>query len=203
MGSTPMLWALGMLPVLGLGLAASLVSAIDAGRDAHNTYWQTGQQHALFFGAATIGAVAALSFWGPKLWGRRLSDGMAKLEILAVVGGTLLTVAGMLLLGIQDMATHTSTFDSNDDWAIGHLAVSAGAAIVGLGLLLLVLDLATSILGRRGRTAGADPWGGQTLEWATTSPPPPHNFDALPEIRSASPLLDLRIAQSQPPEEIN
>jgi cytochrome c oxidase subunit 1 len=203
MGSTPMLWALGMLPVLGLGLAASLVSAIDAGRDAHNTYWQTGQQHALFFGAATIGAVAALSFWGPKLWGRRLSDGMAKLEILAVVGGTLLTVAGMLLLGIQDMATHTSTFDSNDDWAIGNLAVSAGAAIVGLGLLLLVLDLATSILGRRGRTAGADPWGGQTLEWATTSPPPPHNFDALPEIRSASPLLDLRIAQSQPPEEIN
>ena len=200
LGATPMLWALGMLPVLGLGLAAAVVSAVDAGRDTHANYWQVGQQHALFFGAATIGAVAALSFWGPKLWGRRLSDALGKLELLAVVGGTLLTVAGMLLLGVQDMLVHTSTFESSDDWALANLAVSAGAAIVGLGLVVLVLDLLTSVLARRGRAAGADPWNGQTLEWATTSPPPPHNFDALPEIRSGSPLLDLRIAQSQPPE---
>lgn len=200
MGATPMVWALGMLPVLGLGLAASVVSAIDAGGGSHGNYWQVGQQHALYFGAATIGAVAALSFWGPKIWGRRLSDGLGKLEVLAVVGGTLLSVAGMLLLGVQDMATHTSTFDSGDDWAIGNLAVSAGAAIVGIGLVVLVLDLVANVLAGRGRAAGADPWGGQTLEWATTSPPPPHNFDALPEIRSAAPLLDLRVAQPQSPE---
>ncbi len=193
--ATPMLWALGMLPVLALGLAASVVSAVDAGREAHANYWQAGQQHALFFGAATIGAVAALSFWGPKLWGRRLSAALGKLEVLAVVGGTLLTVLGMLLLGVQDMLVHTSTFDSGDDWALGNLIVSAGAAIVGLGLIVLLLDLLTSILGRRGRAAGADPWGGQTLEWATPSPPPIHNFDALLEIRSGTPLLDLRTAQ--------
>ncbi len=199
--ATPMLWALGMLPVLGLGLAASVVSALDASRDAHANYWQTGQQHALFFGAATIGAVAALSFWAPKIWGRRLSDTLGKVEILAVVGGTLLSVVGMLMLGIQDMAVHTSTFDSGDEWALGNLVVSTGAAIAGLGLVVLVLDLLVSILARRGRAAGADPWGGQTLEWATTSPPPRHNFDALPEIRSGTPLLDLRTAPPQPPEE--
>ncbi|HEX2046557.1 MAG TPA: cbb3-type cytochrome c oxidase subunit I [Acidimicrobiales bacterium] len=195
--STPMLWALGMLPVLGLGLAASVVSAVDASRDAHVNYWQTGQQHALFFGAAMIGAVAALSYWGPKIWGRRLSDALGKLELLAIVGGTLLTVLGMLLLGAQDMLIHTSTFDSRDEWELGNLAVSAGAAIVGLGLLVLVLDLVGSIVARRGKPAGADPWGGQTLEWATTSPPPLHNFDALPEIRSDTPLRDVRIAQAQ------
>jgi len=193
--ATPMLWALGMVPVLALGLAASAVSALDAGRDAHANYWQVGQQHGLFFGAASIGAAAALSFWGPKLWGRRLSDAMAKLEILAVVGGTLLTVLGMPLLGAQDMLVHTSTFDSGDDWALGNLVVTAGAAIVGLGLLLVLLDVAGNVLARRGRVAGADPWGGHTLEWATTSPPPIHNFDALPEIRSGTPLLDLRTAQ--------
>ncbi|MDQ3575408.1 MAG: cbb3-type cytochrome c oxidase subunit I [Actinomycetota bacterium] len=195
--STPMLWALGMLPVLGLGLAASVVSALDAGRDAHANYWQVGQQHALFFGAATIGAVAALSFWGPKLWGRRLSDALGKLEILAVVGGTLLTVLGMLLLGVQDMLVHTSTFDSGDEWEIGNLVVSAGAAIVGLGLIVLLLDLLGSVVAGRGRPSGADPWGGQTLEWATPSPPPRHNFDALPEIRSGAPLLDLQVGQSR------
>ncbi len=193
--ATPMLWALGMLAVLALGLAASVVSALDAGRGAHANYWQVGQQHALFFGAATIGAVAALSFWGPKLWGRRLSDALGKLEVLAVVGGTLLTVVGMLLLGVQDMGVHTSTFDSTDDWALGSLVVSAGAAIVGLGLIVLLLDLLTSVVAGRGKLAGADPWGGQTLEWATPSPPPIHNFDALPEIRSATPLLDLRAGQ--------
>ncbi|MGI8810452.1 MAG: cbb3-type cytochrome c oxidase subunit I [Acidimicrobiales bacterium] len=196
--ATPMLWALGMLPVLGLGLAASLVSALDAGRDTHANYWQVGQQHALFFGAATIGAVAALSFWGPKLWGRRLSDALGKLEVLAVVGGTLLTVLGMLLLGVQDMLVHTSTFDDGDEWALANLVVSAGAAIVGLGLIVLLLDLLASVLAGRGRPAGADPWGGQTLEWATPSPPPLHNFDALPEIRSGSPLLDLRVGQRRP-----
>jgi len=123
--ATPMLWALGMLPVLGLGLAASVVSALDASRDAHANYWQTGQQHALFFGAATIGAVAALSFWAPKIWGRRLSDTLGKVEILAVVGGTLLSVVGMLMLGIQDMAVHTSTFWS---WTCWSASWPAGAA---------------------------------------------------------------------------
>ncbi len=196
--ATPMLWALGMLPVLALGLAASVVSALDAGGDAHSNYWQVGQQHALFFGAATIGAVAALSFWGPKLWGRRLSDALGKLEILAVVGGTLLTVLGMLLLGVQDMLVHTSTFDSGEDWEVGNLVVSAGAAIVGLGLIVLLLDLLGSVVARRGGPAGADPWGGQTLEWATPSPPPRHNFDALPEIRSGAPLADLSLGQPRP-----
>ena len=199
-GEPPMLWALGVLPVLGLGLAASVVSALDAGRGAHANYWQAGQQHALFFGAATIGAVAALSFWGPKLWGRRLSAPLAKLELLAIVGGTLLTVLGMLVLGAQDMALRLPTYTSDDGWGPANLAVSAGAAVVGLGLLLLVLDLLVSVVLGRGRQAGPDPWGGQTLEWATTSPPPPHNFDALPEIRSATPLLDLRRAQDRPPE---
>jgi len=193
---TPMLWAMGMLPVLGLGLAASVVSALDAGRSAHANYWQTGQQHGLFFGAGAIGAAAALSYWGPKLWGRRLSSAAGKLEVLAVVGGTLLTVLGMLVLGAQDMATHTSTYESSDNFGAANLVVTVGAAIVGLGLLLLLFDVLGSVVARRGKAAGADPWGGHTLEWATTSPPPLHNFDALPEIRSGTPLLDLRVGQA-------
>lgn len=195
---TPMLWALGFLAVLALGLAGSVVSALDAGRSAHTNYWQVAQQHGLFFGAATIGAVAALTFWGPKLWGYRLSDALGRLELLAIVGGTLLTVLGMFVLGIQDMAVHSATFSSADDFGPANLVVSVGAAIVGLGLLVLLLDLLSSEVGGRGRRAGADPWGGQTLEWATPSPPPIHNFDALPEIRSDAPLLDLRAGHAYP-----
>ena len=192
MARMPMLWALGLIPVLALGLAGSVVSAVDAGRESHRNYWQVAQLHGLFFGAATIGAVAALSFWGPKLWGHRLSEALGKLELLAVVGGTLLTVLGMFVLGVQDMAVHTATYTSSDDFAAGNLIVTVGAAIVGLGLLIVLLDLVVSVVARRGDRAGADPWGGQTLEWATPSPPPRHNFDAMPEIRSDTPLLDLR-----------
>ena len=192
---TPMLWALGFVAVLALGLAGSVVSALDAGRGAHRNYWQVAQQHGLFFGAATIGAVAALAFWAPKLWGHRLSDALGKLEILAVVGGTLLTVLGMFVLGIQDMAVHTSTYSSSDNFGPANLVVSAGGAMVGLGLLVLLGDLLVSLVAGRGRRAGADPWGGQTLEWATPSPPPLHNFDALPEIRSDAPLADLSVGR--------
>jgi cytochrome c oxidase subunit 1 len=199
LGATPMLWALGFVVVLALGLAGSVVSALDATRSAHSNYWQVAQQHGLFFGAASIGAVAALSFWGPKLWGYRLSDALGKLELLAVVGGTLLTVLGMFVLGAQDFAVHSPTFSSSDDFGPANLIVSAGAAIVGLGLLVLLFDLFVTQVGGRGRRAGADPWGGQSLEWATTSPPPLHNFDALPEIRSDTPLLDLRIGRSSGP----
>jgi heme/copper-type cytochrome/quinol oxidase subunit 1 len=53
------------------------------------------------------------------------------------------------------------------------------------------LNLLSSVLARRGDPAGADPWGGRTLEWSTSSPPPPYNFDTLPEVRSDSPLVDL------------
>ena len=195
LGATPMLWALGFLPVLGLGLAGSVVSALDATRHSHSNYWQVAQQHGLFFGAATIGALAALTFWAPKLWGRRLSDALGKLEVLAIVGGTLLTVLGMFVLGIQDMAVHTSTWTSSDNFAAGNLMVTGGAAIVGLGLLVVILDMLVTPIGLGGAPAGADPWGGHTLEWATTSPPPMHNFDALPEIRSEAPLLDLDLAR--------
>ena len=197
LGSTPMLWSLGFLAVLALGLAGSVVSALDATRSSHTNYWQVAQQHGLFFGAGTIGAVAALSFWGPKLWGFRLSDALGKLEILAVVGGTLLTVLGMFVLGIQDFARHSTSFTSSDNVTAANVVVSVGAAIVGLGLIVLLFDLVVSEVGGRGKRAGADPWGGQTLEWAVPSPPPLHNFDAVPEIRSDTPLLDLRIGRAR------
>jgi heme/copper-type cytochrome/quinol oxidase subunit 1 len=190
----PMLWALGFLPVLALGLAGAAVSAVDAGRRSHRNYWQVAEQHSLFFGAATIGALAALAYWGPKLWGRRMSTALGRLEVLAVVGGTLLTVLAFFALGIEDMAAHLPTYTSDDGWGPANLAATVGAVIVVLGLLLFLIDLMGSVLARRGSRPGPDPWGGHTLEWVTTSPPPIHNFEALPEIRSETPLLDLRAA---------
>ena len=67
-----------------------------------------------------------------------------------------------------------------------------------LGVLLLILNLLVSVVAGRGEAAGSDPWGGHTLEWSTTSPPPADNFRVLPEVRSETPLLDLAQPETQP-----
>jgi heme/copper-type cytochrome/quinol oxidase subunit 1 len=97
----------------------------------------------------------------------------------------------MFVLGYQDMHVHLATYASDDRFRPANLVASVGAAITALGVLVLALDLVVNVVGRRGRAAVADPWGGHTLEWATSSPPPSHNFDRLPDVRSEAPMLDL------------
>jgi cytochrome c oxidase subunit I len=196
--SVPMLHAVGVVILLAVGLAGELVAGLDAGGRSHRNYWGIATQHSLFFGAALVGAVAALSFWAPKLWGRHLSQKLGRLQFLALVGGLLLTVLPMFVLGIQDMGAHTSSYVTDNDWGPANLVASIGGAVVVLGVLLLVLNLLVSVVAGRGEAAGADPWGGHTLEWSTTSPPPADNFHVLPEVRSETPLLDLAQPETQP-----
>jgi heme/copper-type cytochrome/quinol oxidase subunit 1 len=188
----PMLHVLGLVSVLAAGLAAGAVSAAGAGSKLHGNYWQVGQQHLLYFAPATIALVAAAHYWGPKLWGRHLSSGLGKLEVLLLTGGAHLAFLPALVLGLQDMPVQTATYTSDDPWQPANLAMTAGAAVLTLGVLVFALNLLVTIVLRRGRPAAADPWDGHTLEWTAPSPPPLHNFDRLPEIRSATPAIDAR-----------
>jgi cytochrome c oxidase subunit 1 len=74
---------------------------------------------------------------------------------------------------------------------------AAGGIIVVLGVVLFLLDLLSSVILGNGPVAGDDPYEGLTLEWATTSPPPAHDFDTVPEVRSAAPLADVRAASAE------
>ena len=107
------------------------MAGLDSGGRSHRNYWGVATQHTLFFGAATVGAVAAIYFWAPKLWGRHLSEKLGRLQFLALVGGMHLAFLPMFVLGIQDMAAHTDSTTPTASWAPANLVASVGGGDPG------------------------------------------------------------------------
>ena len=190
MRTVPMLFAAGAISVLAVGLAGAAVAGVGSGTTLHRNYWRVATQHTLYFGVGTLGVVTALAWWAPKLWGRRLNEKAGMLSAALLVGGLHLTFLPMFVLGVQDMRIHLAGYSDND-FAPANMVATAGAVLTVLGVLVFAAAL-LGVAARRGRPAGDDPWEGHTLEWATSSPPPSHNFERLPEIRSETPVLDLR-----------
>lgn len=177
--------------LLWAGAAANAAVAALVGVDAESGAslaaaplgaWSTAQVHVVAFYAPALVVGAALFHWGPKVWGRHPSAALGGLAFVALYFGALVDVAPLALLG----------YGNENRVALARVAL-AGAALATLGLLALFLAALGAARGR-GREADADPWAGHTLEWATSSPPPPHNFDALPEVTSAAPLFDRRMS---------
>jgi heme/copper-type cytochrome/quinol oxidase subunit 1 len=180
--------ALGAALLLLVGAVAGALLVIDP-LHVHGTVWETGQTNLIVFGAGGLGAMAALWWWGPKLYGAPLNEGLGFLAFLT-------TFVGALLLGIPDLIVGKAnkipvnkfTFDDGGSAkALGGLG-AAGAVLVTVGGLVVVLALLATL--RKRGTAAKDPWGGYTLEWATDSPPARANFDGpLPTVMSATPLF--------------
>jgi heme/copper-type cytochrome/quinol oxidase subunit 1 len=142
-----------------------------------------------------MAALGGLHYWAPKIWGRELSEGGAKLAFFALLLGVLLLAVPDLVTGALDQPLAAREFDGRDAIEPLNALAAAGGGLVVLAALIAVVNLVASIGGRRGDPAADDPWEGHTLEWATTSPPPEHNFvDELPELTSERPLLDRRLA---------
>jgi len=171
---------------------------VRAGTGTHRTYWAVATQHTLYFGTATFAIVAALHYWAPKLWGRHLGAKLGRLQFLLLLVGTHLTFLPMYVLGLQHMHIHLAAYSAGKGWEPANIASALGASILGLAVLVLIVNVVVSVVLGNGREAEADPWAGHTLEWATASPPPPHNFHSIPEVRSEAPVLDLAAAGITP-----
>ena len=189
--TTPMLFALGFLAMFligGLNGAIMASPAIDF--HVHDTYFVVAHLHYVLFGGSVFGVFAATYYWFPKMTGRMLDDRLGELHFWIHFIGFNLTFFPMHQLGLSGMPRRVADYSPDNGWGFLNLISSIGAFMLGVSVLVFVYNVIVTFIA--GRRAGDDPWEGNTLEWATTSPPPPYNFDRLIPIRSERPLFDLR-----------
>jgi cytochrome c oxidase subunit 1 len=189
--STPLLFALGFLSMFLLGgINGAFSAAVPVDFALQDTYWVVAHLHYVLFGGSVFGVFAGVYYWFPKMTGRMLNEGLGKLQFVLVFIGFNLTFFPMHQLGLAGMPRRIADYASTAGWNDLNLAASVGGFIIAASMIPFLWNVFISL--RNGRIAGDDPWEANTLEWATSSPPPPYNFDHLPEIRSERPLFDLR-----------
>jgi cytochrome c oxidase subunit I len=187
---TPMLFALGfLLNFLIGGVTGVMVASPPIDFGAQDTYFVVAHFHYTIMGGSVFGIFAAIYFWWPKVFGRRLREGPGRASFALMFLGFNVTFFSMFFLGLEGMPRRVVDYLPSDGWTGLNVAATAGSALLGLGVLATVANI---WLSRRGQRSGDDPWEGNSLEWATSSPPPEHNFEALPPIRSERPMRDLR-----------
>ena len=189
----PFRFALGAIVLIVIGLAGKLVTAVvPVGALLSGTTFTTGTSFALIAGAGVFGGFAALHYWFPKLSGRMMGDAFGITSYWLLLVGAVVYVLTTMMAGLEGMPVDVAKFYGDSGLDALNLIASIAAILFVLGFIVALLNAAASY--RHGLETGPDPWGGSTLEWFAPSPPPVHNFDLVPDVRSAEPLDDIREA---------
>ena len=193
---TPMLFALGFLTMFLIGgIDGVFLASPPVDFALHDTYWVVAHIHYVLFGGSVFGVYAGLYYWFPKMTGKRLNEGLGKLHFWIQFIGFNMTFFLMHVLGLLGMPRRISDYLPFDNWQGLNLIETVGSYLIAVSVAPFLANVWLTL--RRKDRDPEDPWEGNTLEWWTTSPPPAHNFDNLPPIRSERPVFDARQARKQ------
>ncbi|MBP2372062.1 aa3-type cytochrome oxidase subunit I [Pseudonocardia parietis] len=189
---TPMLFSLGFLVTFLLGgMTGVMLASPPLGFHMSDTYFVVAHFHYVLFGTIVFSVFAGAYFWFPKMTGRMLDERLGKLHFWTMFVGFHLTFLVQHWLGNEGMPRRYADFLPSDGFTLLNTLSSIGAFLLGASTLPFLYNVFRSY--RYGPVAGVDdPWGfGNSLEWATTCPPPRHNFTELPPVRSERPAFEL------------
>ncbi len=193
----PMLFALGLIALFTIGgISGVMLAAIPLDWQMTDTYFVVGHIHYVLFGGAIFALFGAIYYWFPKMAGRILNDTLGKWHFWLMFIGMNMVFFPMHILGILGMPRRVYTYGPGLGWDVWNLLMTIGAFIIALSILIFLVNFFRTMAGPAG--APDDPWDGFTLEWLTTSPPPPHNFTReIPEVASPRPAWDVKHPRHQ------
>ncbi|MQA34241.1 aa3-type cytochrome oxidase subunit I [Modestobacter roseus] len=192
---TPMLFSVGFLITFLLGgLTGVLLASPPLDWHVNDSYFVVAHFHYVVFGTVVFAAYAGLYFWFPKMCGRMMDERIGKLHFWLTFIGFHATFLIQHWLGNAGMPRRYADYlgtDAGGDFTWMHTVSTIGSFILGASVIPFVYNVVKSW--KHGRLAlRDDPWGhGNSLEWATSSPPPRHNFVEIPRIRSERPAFEL------------
>lgn len=189
----PMMWLVAfMLTFVVGGMTGVLLAVPPADFVLHNSLFLVAHFHNVIIGGVLFGLFAAINFWWPKAFGYRLDPWWGKVSFWFWVVGFWAAFMPLYILGLMGVTRRMRVFD-DPSLQIWFGIAAFGAFLIAVGIAALLIQIAVSVWRRETlRDESGDPWGGRTLEWATSSPPPDYNFAFTPVIHDHDAWADMK-----------
>jgi cytochrome c oxidase subunit 1 len=190
--TTPMLFAIGFLLIFLLGgITGVMVAVLPFDWQVTDSYFVVAHFHYVLNGAVVFPIFGALYYWLPKMTGKMLDERLGKIHFWTLFVGFHTTFLVQHWLGVEGMPRRVADYLASDGFTTLNTISTIGAFLLGLSTLPFLWNVYRTAK-RAPKIEADDPWGyGRSLEWATSSPPPRHNFVSIPRIRSEAPAFDL------------